>query len=109
MTCIPLRLTGVSWGPAYYQCVFVDVAGDQELVRARDLAGSLFAVSTPAHYRPHLSLIYGDVSVETRQRLAYELGSSLRVDLDACVLELWNVSGPVAGWSRVVREALDGV
>ncbi len=99
---VPIRLTVTSWGREYYQCVFVEVDRDERLIAARDRARTLFAVETEATYRPHLSLVYGDVDVGLRQRIANELGSSLRGEgFNASTVQLWNVTGGVGEWAFV--------
>ena len=99
---VPIRLTVTSWGREYYHCVFAEVDRDERLIAARDRARTLFDVETQAPYRPHLSLVYGDIGLGLRQRVANELGSSLRAEgFDTGIVQLWNVAGGVGEWSLV--------
>ena len=60
-----LDLTVPEAGTTFFQCIYMRVAEDPLLSRTRQAAAEAFAL--PADdYMPHLSLYYGDVSLERR-------------------------------------------
>lgn len=77
--------TGIQHSGQFFRCVFISVALDGPLARARDLADRLLGGARSGEaYLPHLSLLYGEFPSETRQRLcaqiAPEVLAPFRVD-----------------------------
>ena len=60
-----LDLTVPEAGTTFFQCVYMRVADNPSLSRARQAAGEAFALPA-GNYMPHLSLYYGDASPEGR-------------------------------------------
>jgi hypothetical protein len=104
---IEMRLGAVTLGSDFYRCVFVEVAGTPELLRAHALARECFTVAPGETFRPHLSLVYGhlgEAQKEAARADAGGLGSAFIAD----TLYLMETSGDVAGWRRLGSYALRG-
>ncbi|WP_437289811.1 2'-5' RNA ligase family protein [Sorangium sp. So ce406] len=104
---IALEARGPATGSAYHQCVFVDVAPTEPLAALRRAAATaLGARETP--FRPHVSLVYGDLPADRRQALAADprvlalAGEAWRAER----LELWAVEGEAERWRCVDGIAL---
>jgi 2'-5' RNA ligase len=70
--------TGIQHSEQYFRCAFLSVALDGPLARARDLAGKLFGVvSSDEAYLPHVSLLYGEFGLQTRQTLCAEIAPEI--------------------------------
>lgn len=99
----PLELAfgDVSCSTTTHQCVFFLVAPSVPLLEFRQAATE--AVGRAAEmYVPHLSLVYGELSPETRVRAvqsidADSLPDSVRVD----TVEVVDTDGPVSDWRTV--------
>lgn len=62
----------IAHSSAYFRCLFVDIALNQRLLSVHRQACRLFDVRM-GRYRPHISLLYGDLSTAQRRRLAKEI------------------------------------
>ncbi|WP_437817027.1 2'-5' RNA ligase family protein [Sorangium sp. So ce1078] len=104
---VELRVRGPATGSSRHQCVFLDVAPTAPLEALRRAAqAALGADETP--FRPHVSLVYGDLPDERRRALAADprvlaLGHHVWW---AERLELWAVEGPTPRWRCVDGIAL---
>src|SRR5207245_1586674 len=68
------RLTRVDYLDRYYQCVFVRVAARDPLVKAHRAAREVFGLEKSPAFMPHLSLIYGDLARDFKEKIVAELG-----------------------------------
>lgn len=59
----------VEYSTTYYQCAFVRLKSNPELMTLYDTTKAVFGMSAPTVYMPHMSLFYGNVSYETRQEI----------------------------------------
>ncbi|AUX40921.1 hypothetical protein SOCE26_023230 [Sorangium cellulosum] len=96
---VELRLRGPATGSTRHQCVFLDVAPAEPLAALRGAAAAVFGGDDTA-FRPHVSLVYGDLLSEHRRALAadprvaalgQEVGWAERI-------ELWSVEGEADRW-----------
>ncbi len=62
----------ISFSTTYFQCVFARVKSQAALMDANLKAKEIFDVSNNV-YMPHLSLLYGDHNMETREKIVSEL------------------------------------
>lgn len=67
---IPIELTEISSSTTYFQCVFARVKPTLELFRAHQLIKSALRHSDPSMYVPHMSLVYGNLKLEERFKIA---------------------------------------
>ncbi|WP_437691421.1 2'-5' RNA ligase family protein [Sorangium sp. So ce176] len=104
---IALEAQGPATGSAYHQCVFLDVAPTEPLAALRGAAeAALAARETP--FRPHVSLVYGDLPADRREALAADprVLALAREAWWAARLELWAVEGEAERWRCVDGIAL---
>jgi len=98
-----IRLLEAAYLDEYFRALFIDVALSPPLHAARTAARRLFERRLDDSFRPHLSLLYGDVSEREKESALDDIGryfdETLRIDRVA----LWRVDGSPTGW-RGVRE-----
>lgn len=70
---IPVELTEVSVSTTYFQCVFARVKPTLELLQVHQLVRSALRHSDLSMYVPHMSLVYGNISLEQRFKIAQEI------------------------------------
>ncbi|WP_437309233.1 2'-5' RNA ligase family protein [Sorangium sp. So ce388] len=107
---VELRACGPATGSAVHQCVLLDVARTEPLAALRSAAEAAFGASA-SPFRPHVSLVYGDLRdmpAERRRALAADprvlaLGHEVWW---AERLELWSVAGETERWRCVAGIAL---
>jgi 2'-5' RNA ligase len=101
---LDLTLQAAAHSDYYFRCVFLDVLGDPELLKARDIAQELFVgTEQPEEYRPHLSLVYGDLSAEERESIVQEIGDTFRsgVQVEEIRLCLASADIPPEQWRKI--------
>lgn len=104
----PLALTGaaVTAQADYYRGVVLEVALTRELAAARSLAAATFRYRLEPGYRPHVSLVYGNLPVLRKAEVAAELAQLADTELQGVYLEVVALDGAPADWRTVVRLAL---
>jgi 2'-5' RNA ligase len=84
----------------FFRCLFVSVVADTSISKARQAACRVFGRQT-APYMPHLSLVYGTLPVQIKQKIAPGLCSLSGQGFWVRRLALYQVSGPVQQWKCV--------
>jgi 2'-5' RNA ligase len=103
-----VRLRGVESRDEHYRCLFARAAADDPLVAAHAAAARAFGREPDPEFLPHLSLVYGTLTPETKGPLAVELGSTVPGSFAATRLHVWRTEGPVGDWREVGRLPLAG-
>ena len=96
---------GIATGDDFYHCVFVAVNASPELQRVRAAAERIFATSGEP-FRPHMSLVYGDLPRETRESVAREIDATRFMPFAPEVLEAVETEGTPERWPSKVQIAL---
>jgi 2'-5' RNA ligase len=104
---IRVQLTTAGQEDEYFRSVFIDVDPGPELLEARRLSTRVFGIERAAPFRPHLSLLYGDLKEEQRR---HAVGSVAEGGVAFLVrrLELVRTAGRVEEWRRLAAPALSG-
>ncbi|WP_129346566.1 2'-5' RNA ligase family protein [Sorangium cellulosum] len=103
---VELRMQGPAVGDAYHRCVFLDVARTEPLAGLRGAVQAALGAKDSA-FRPHVSLVYGDLAAERRRAIAAD-PRVVSLGQEVCWaerLELWAVAGPVDRWACVAETA----
>lgn len=95
---VPIRLTEVGYTDEYFRCLFVLAERNVELLAAHRLACECFGKPPAADFMPHLSLVYGTLSREQKERLIDEIGRRFDVSFRADSISLCLPSGPPPHW-----------
>lgn len=96
---VELRMQGPAIGDTYHQCVFLDVAPTEPLAGLRGAVQAALGARDSA-FRPHVSLVYGDLPAERRRVIAAD-PRVVSLGQEVCWaerLELWAVEGPTDRW-----------
>ena len=84
-----------------HQCVFLLVTPTLELLRLRRQSTAAFDRDEET-YVPHLSLLYGELSIERRVALAEAIDTSALPERGRCTaITLVDTTGPVREWESV--------
>ncbi|MGK3995954.1 2'-5' RNA ligase family protein [Sorangium sp. So ce1024] len=107
---VALAARGPATGSTYHQCVFLDVAPAAPLLALRRAAEAAFSAPETLlrPFRPHVSLVYGDLPADRRAALAADprVLALARETWSAERLELWDVGGETDRWRCVDAIAL---
>lgn len=101
LRALTLRPQEIAWEAYYFRCFYVKLEHSAELAHAHKSAAAAFGVDFVSDYLPHLSLIYGHLSREEKDRLRDEIEPHIPPDFVADRLQLVHVTVSVADW-RVV-------
>lgn len=94
-----IRLGKCDYTDEYFRCLFYRLAPSVAVADAQEIARQVFGLCDRRPYLPHLSLIYGNLSIEVKRRLAAGLSGDLSFAVSR--IHLYSVSGPPPGWRSV--------
>eukprot|EP01025_Chloroclados_australasicus_P033773 TRINITY_DN34535_c0_g1_i2.p3 TRINITY_DN34535_c0_g1~~TRINITY_DN34535_c0_g1_i2.p3 ORF type:complete len:142 (-),score=25.84 TRINITY_DN34535_c0_g1_i2:410-835(-) len=73
-----LKFKDVSYSTTVYQCVFILIHEDEEVMSSNKVAREVFTGSSEGPpYMPHVSLVYSDMDEETRKKVVVEAVNDL--------------------------------
>lgn len=98
---LELLLTKTGCGNTFYQSVFVHVDNSKGLRSARRLACRLFNVDDPEDYMPHLSLMYGDMTREEKERILNLMEREYQMRFTVRYVRLVKTEGLPEEWKKV--------
>jgi hypothetical protein len=94
-------LTDVSFSDRYYRALFLNGERSPALLAAYHHATTIFPTPQEVPFLPHLSLLYGDVSVEVKRQLIKEIDRKGEGVFEAKTLHLYGTSGDVSTWREI--------
>jgi 2'-5' RNA ligase len=103
---ITLRFLGAESGDSRYRCLYLRVDGGGALASARREAIRLFGRAREAAFQPHVSLLYGDLPREARDRAAAAVGDWRGVACRAGRLRLVAAGGGPPTWRTICEHVL---
>jgi 2'-5' RNA ligase len=102
---VTIEPRGIVTGDDFYHCVFMSVIPTPELRRVRAAAERIFGASAEP-FRPHMSLVYGDLPRATKDAVAREIEATRFAAFAPDVLEAVETSGTPERWPSKVQVAL---
>jgi 2'-5' RNA ligase len=88
----PINVTEPAFGEDYFYCVFLIAEMTPPLLHAHALAREIFHQEGRAHYRPHLSLVYGRYPESRKKDVIARLPASLCLPFEVSHLSLIRAS-----------------
>lgn len=98
---LPIQLTTIAYTDSYYRALFVKVDHSAEIFTAYQQAKKLFPSHQKIGYVPHLSLLYGNFSIETKKEIIKEIGETFANTFEADTLYLYLTEGAASDWQRI--------
>jgi 2'-5' RNA ligase len=96
-----VTLTTVDYLPAYFRCLFIRAEETSALVEANRIARELFHREQDAKFMPHLSLMYGDFDLETKQQIIASIGREFKMTFSVNRIHLLSCNGEPKAWYHV--------
>ena len=103
---LTLRPQEIAKEAYYFRCFYVKLEQSADLAQAHKQAADVFGVDFVSDYLPHLSLIYGHMSREEKDKLRSEIEPRIPSDFVADRLQLIRVTVSVADWHVVITSPL---
>lgn len=94
-------LTKTGYTDRFYQSLFLYVKKSNTLMSARSLACRLFDCSESKKYVPHVSLLYGDISRNEKERILNIIGREHYLSCPVKSLALIKSDGTPEAWKKV--------
>jgi hypothetical protein len=102
-----IRLMAVVCEQTYFRAMYMPVEATPPLMALHHVAAKCFGLEgKDPHYRPHLSLVYGDLEQAAKERVAKGLDIRGGEEFFASRLRLVRTDGAVNTWSRVAEFGL---
>jgi hypothetical protein len=98
---LSVRLVDVEGRDEPFRCLFARASADPPLVSAHAAAARAFGRAPDPAFFPHLSLVYGALGAEAKERLAAELRSETAGVFEAARVHVWGTEGPVRAWREI--------
>lgn len=96
-----VTLTKAGYSDEFYQSLFLHVEKNSMLEEVRNRVCKLFDVRDPDGYRPHLSLLYGDLSQEEKERILNITGREFYIRFPVKSIVLMQTEGPPQQWEKI--------
>ncbi len=98
-----IRLNEVEHDDCYFRCVFIKADKTPELIKANSVARAVFRQNENEKYMPHLSLVYGDLDSQMRQKVIRSTGNKMKIVFPVREICLYYTGGKPAGWYCLSR------
>lgn len=96
-----VELTELGYRDHYYQSLFIHVKQTPAFINAQNTAEKLFGCKSQEPYRPHLSLLYGNIPVEEKRKVMNTMRRSFPITFQVHSLLLIQSEGEVKDWKKV--------
>jgi 2'-5' RNA ligase len=106
LNTLELTLGKPAIGDSFFHSVYIEVHVSEELVHAHMLALQAFGMSDDSEYKPHLSLMYGDFPIETKEKVLKSLTLPHQNSFTADTIYVFKTDGPATSWEQVAEVAL---
>lgn len=103
LTATSLAIVGVAHESKYFRCVVLEVERSAPLRRAHARARRLFHPAAKNSFSPHVSLVYGRLRPERRERVAGDVASFVGARIPVEALELVETAGHPRAWRTAGR------
>lgn len=104
---IEIILEGIGLGEEYFRPIYANVVATPQLINLNRQAREVLGLKQE-EYTPHLSLAYGNFSVEAKKRVAEEVGNSLNFSFKVDRLHVYRTIGRHDDWESVSSYKFDG-
>lgn len=103
-----ILLTTAGYDDTFYQSLYVKVDPADELMAARRRAEKLFGLEAAEPYHPHLSLLYGDLDREEKERILNVMGREFHIRFSISSLLLIRTDGLPHTWEHIHTSRFGG-
>jgi 2'-5' RNA ligase len=101
-----IELGRVQYRNEYFRCLFLKAKETDEVMRANQEARKIFSRQSDLKYMPHLSLMYGDFTTQTKEEIIADIGREISVGFDVDSIHLFSTDGAPKDWYRVKQFSL---
>jgi len=99
----PINLTQVDYLNQYFRCLFLRADETVGLMDANKRAREIFSRQYDPKFMPHLSLMYGDFTLELKEQIIRETGRNFNINFNVPSVHLFSTNGEPKDWYRVTE------
>ncbi len=96
-----IKLVDIGYTDYYYRALYLNVNPSPEVLAAYQVARKIFFGDSDTSYMPHLSLLYGDFSVEVKKQITSKIGNNFNNEFEAHTLYLYLTEGIANDWQEI--------
>lgn len=96
-----INLTKMDYLDECFKCLFIKVEETESVLKANVKAREIFNQQQDPKYMPHLSLIYGSLSPDTKERIIKEIVGKFDFKFEARSIHVFLTDSKPENWSRV--------
>lgn len=96
-----VELSEIGYRDHYYQSLFIHVKKTPAFINAQDTAEKLFGCETDETYMPHVSLMYGNIDVNEKNRVLNKMDRLVYLQFPVHSLLLIRTEGEVKDWKKI--------
>lgn len=103
---LTLRLSSAAYQHDYYRCLFIGIEPADCIMQANQAARNAYGRHDTVEYMPHLSIMYGKLSVDEKEKILERHGRVYNMPLQVNAIDLFSVGNAVENWHCVERFSL---
>ena len=96
-----IELGDIGYLDEYFRCLFVRVVPAAPILKAHRAAQAAFRLRDQPAYMPHVSLVYGKLAMEMKEKIAAEFGRLAGQSFEANSLVVYQVRGTPCEWNLI--------
>ena len=96
-----VTLNRAGYHDQFYQSLFLQVKENKMLNEVRQRACRLFDLDDTEKYKPHLSLLYGNLSQKEKERILNIIGREFYIRFPVKSIGLMRTEGPPGQWKKI--------
>lgn len=99
-----VNLTKIGHNDAYFTALYIHAERSAELMNANKVAQNTIGMDEV--YMPHLTLLYGDLPLEEKQKIIESIGDDFNITFPITSIYVYYTGGNPTGWHEVAEFTL---
>ena len=91
-------LANMDYSDNYYMPLFIKVSKTKQVTAANMKAREIFGRLSDPPYKPHLTLLYGNIDAQEKEKIIEKSG---KINLSFETSQLWLVGDPADNWPKI--------
>jgi len=98
-----VSLTRIAYLDEYFRCLFIQLKRSKELIDLHKQTKMIFNIKDRKYYMPHISLMYGNLPLDSKKKIISDIGKDYPDTLDIKCIHLVSASVETdpASWHSV--------
>jgi 2'-5' RNA ligase len=93
-----VKVSDMAYLDEYFRCLFIKAHKTEDLMSANAAARYLFVLQSTEEYMPHLSLVYGHLTTQTKLDIVENIGKKIEFEFPVEEIYLYYTGGQPKAW-----------